>query len=128
MTKSPSIAGPQLVVPVMNARLRAERRPMPAGAACTTRFTAPMRSPRTTAPPETPGFNIIRAAKVVARAKGFLDASFPLKLGSFTDATGFRVQDGVLVVAPAGWRGPAAKTRRNSPAIMAMPPTPPRSC
>ena len=51
-----------------------------------------------------PGFNKVRAAKVIAKSKAFLDAGAPLAQGSYADVTGFTVQDGRPCGAPARWR------------------------
>jgi malate synthase len=49
------------------------------------------------------GFNPARADLVIARARAFLDASFPLQEASHADALGYRVQGGRLVVLlPSG--------------------------
>ena len=66
-------------------------------------------------------YNPVRGARVVARAREFLDASVPLAAGSHADATGYAIVDGRLATAagiglktPAqlvGWQGdPAAPT------------------
>ena len=64
------MAGPQLVVPIMNARFALNAANDPAGARCMTRSTAPTPSPKRTAPPR-PGYNEIRGNKVIAYARNF---------------------------------------------------------
>ena len=96
-----SIAGPQLVVPVMNARYALNA----ANARWGSLYDALYG---TDALPETNGaergrsFNKGRGAAVVARAKQVLDVAAPLTEGSHTDATGYAVVDGTLQVAMAG--------------------------
>ena len=89
-------AGPQLVVPIMNARY-ARTPPTLAGARCTMRSTAPTPSPKGRCA-EGPGYNEVRGAKVIAYARTFLDQAAPLAEGSHADATAYRVQDGQLKV------------------------------
>ena len=96
-----SIAGPQLVVPVMNARYALNA----ANARWGSLYDALYG---TDALPETDGaarggaFNPVRGAKVVARAKQVLDEIAPLERGSHADATGYAVVGGVLQVRTAG--------------------------
>jgi malate synthase len=95
-----SIAGPQLVVPVDNARYA-----LNAGNARWGSLYDALYG--TDAIPETgdaargKGFNKVRGALVVKRAREVLDSAVPLAVGSHVDATGYAVAGGKLTVHTA---------------------------
>ncbi len=71
---------------------------MRAGAACTTRCTAPTRSPRMAAQRAVPATTAIRGARVIAKARQVLDQAVPLAIGSHRDATRYAIDDGRLMI------------------------------
>ena len=91
------IAGPQLVVPVRNARYALNATNARWGSLYDALYGTDVISDEN-GQEATGGYNPTRGAAVVAYAKEFLDEHFALASGSYSDATGFKVADGKLEV------------------------------
>jgi malate synthase len=91
------LAGPQLVVPVMNARYALNAANARWGSLYDALYGTDAISDADGAE-KGKGYNPKRGAKVIAWVRQFLDESTPLKGASWTDAKSFAVKDGKLVV------------------------------
>lgn len=91
------IAGPQLVVPVRNARYALNAANARWGSLYDALYGTDVID-ETNGAEKGKGYNPVRGAEVVKYAKNFLDSNFALADGKYADVTGFKVEDGKLVI------------------------------
>ena len=91
------IAGPQLVVPVMNARYALNAANARWGSLYDALYGTDVLEESNGAE-KTAGYNPVRGAAVIAHARELLDARTPLAQGNWASVTGFAIKNGRLII------------------------------
>jgi malate synthase len=101
------LAGPQLVVPVLNSRFLLNAVNARWGSLYDALYGTDVLGP----PPSQSGYDAERGAQVIAWGKAFLDETVPLAAGTHANASAYRIESGALVPRLrdpgcfAGWTG-----------------------